>query len=49
MGGGAEGQADSPLSAELNVGLYPRTLEHDLNQSQMRNQLSNPGAPEFLF
>jgi len=24
--GGAEGEADSPLSRELNVGLHPRTL-----------------------
>jgi len=30
-GGGSEGEADSPLSRESDVGLDPRTWDHDLS------------------
>ena len=41
---GAEGQADSLLSRDPNMGQY-----HDLSQRQMLNQLSYPGAPQCIL
>ena len=40
-----EGQADTLLSVEPDVGLDPRILSH----SQMLNQLNHPGAMGFAF
>ena len=40
-----EGETDSPLNWESNVGFNPR--DHDLSQRQTLNQLSYPGAPGF--
>ena len=37
-----EGEADSPLSRESDVGLNPRS------QRQMLNRLSYPGAPRVV-
>jgi len=37
QGGDAEGEADSPLSREPDLGLNPRTLGSDLSRRQMIN------------
>ena len=42
--GEREGEADSPLSREPNVGLNPKTQDHDLSRRQTLNRLSHPGA-----
>ena len=44
-----EAEAGSPLSRELDVGLDPRTLDHDQSQRQTFNQLSHSGAPEITL
>ena len=44
-GAEGEGKAVSLLNMEPNVGLNPRTLDHDLSQRQTLNSLSHPGAP----
>ena len=51
QGGGAEreGEADSPLSREPNVGLIPGPQEHDLSLRQTPNQMSHPDTPNLLF
>ena len=41
-----EGEADSPLSREPNVGsLTPGLWHHDLSGRQRLKRLSHPGAP----
>ena len=49
QGAEGEGEANSLLSGEPNVGLHPRTPDHDLSRRQMLNRLSHPGAPKILF
>ena len=41
----AEGEAGCPLSREPNVGLDLRTL----SQRHIFNQLSHPGAQDYIF
>ena len=50
-GGGAEGEreADSSLSREQTHGSILGLQDHDLNQREMLNHLSHPGAPKFCF
>ena len=40
-----EREADSPPSREPDVGLGPRTWDHDLSPRQMLYRLSHPSAP----
>ena len=50
--GGAdrEEEADFPLSRSLTTqGSNPGPQDHDLNQRQMLNRLSYPGAPRFYL
>ena len=44
-----EGEADTPLSREPNMGLSPRTLRSYLSRRQMLNRLSPPGIPHSDF
>ena len=44
-----EGEAGSPLSREPDMGLNPRTLDHDLSRRQKFNGLRHPGAPEIVI
>ena len=50
-GGGAEeeGEADSPLSKEPEMGLIPGPRDHDLSLRQMLNLLSHSGAPIYTY
>ena len=47
--GEGEGEAGSPPCGELDLGLNPRTLDHDLSQRQTLNQWNHPGAPGFYI
>ena len=48
--GGEEGEADSLLSREPDVGLSLGPQDHDLRGRQKLNQLSHPGAQgTYLF
>ena len=44
--GGVEGETDSLLSRESQARMVPGLWVCDLNQRQMLNQLSHPGAPK---
>ena len=47
---GAEGEADSPPSRELDAELNPRAPgNHDLSQKHMLNRLSHPGSPRAVI
>ena len=53
-GEGREGdrgsEVDSALTAvSLIWGLNLQTIDHDLNRSQILNQMSHPGASSFLI
>ena len=48
-GEGAEGEADSPLSREINWGSIPGPQDHDLGPRQTLNRLSHPGVPGSSF
>ena len=44
--GGAEGEADSPLSRETDVRLDQGLQDHELSPRQKLNGLSHPSAPD---
>ena len=44
QGGEIEGEADSPLSWELDVGLILGLEDHNLSPRQVLHHLSHPGA-----
>ena len=47
--GRAEGEADSLLSREPDVGLNPRTPDHELSQRQTLKQLSTQAPSDFII
>ena len=51
QGGGAEGEgeADSLMSRDPDMGLDPGPWDRDLSCRQTCSQLSHPGAPKFPF
>ena len=42
-----EGEADSPLSRETDMGLDPRILRYNLSRRQTLHPLSHPSTPEM--
>ena len=43
-----DGEAGSPLSREPNLGLDPRTLDHDLNRRQRPQPTEPPRCPSIV-